>query len=49
MCRSPKVLLLDIFRKQLFSSSALSSQLGKLRPKEGWGLALGLFEVMTEL
>lgn len=45
MCRSPKVLLPDIFRKQLFSSSALSSQLGKLRPKEGWGLA----QVMTEL
>lgn len=49
MCRTPKVPLSDIFRKPLFSSSPLKSQLRKWRPREGWGLALRLHEIMTEL
>lgn len=49
MCSTPKVPLSDIFRKPLFSSSPLNSQLRKRQPREGWGQALRLHEITTEL
>lgn len=49
MCRTSKAPLSDVLREQLFSSSPLRSQLGELRPRGHWDLALGLPEVMPEL